>query len=202
MCGIEHEISSTCIELGNCVVEKVGGRGVYKVSPKCGKHVPQVIGLEVHPMKGDGLGSNGGEVGALVNSLIMGKEKGGGSRSHRMDGPLKHGEGLEEGWGERDVLGALDCFILEVGCLEGSMVAMPILVVVHMVLGANGWVPCKLRDGWVWWKVSVVGHVWVAHTNTSTHKPPTHLQFSYTHPLPKEVVLWMSLMAPTLIGGW
>lgn len=161
MCGIEHEISSTCIELGDCVVEEVCGWGVDEVSPKCGKHVPQVIGLEVHPMKGDGLGSNGGEVGALVNSLIMGKEKGGGSRGHGVDGPLKHGEGLEERWRERDVLWALDCFILEVGCLEGSMVAMPILVVVHMVLGANGWVPCTLRGGRVWGEVSVFGYVWV-----------------------------------------
>lgn len=56
--GVEHHVSSTSIELLNGEVMELGGGRVDEIPPKSGKHVPQVIGIEVGTLKRDGIGGN------------------------------------------------------------------------------------------------------------------------------------------------
>ena len=95
--GVEHKVSSrsTCLLDGE--VHKCGGGRVDKVSPKCDKHVPHIIGCEVHTINGDGLGANIAKVWGVEEGPIGIKEEQLRLWVNGMGGLLKKCEGSEKG---------------------------------------------------------------------------------------------------------
>lgn len=103
----------------------------------------------MHPWRRDGLGANIAKVGGLVKIASSVKEEELGGRITRVDGLLQIAKGGEEGWEDGHLLLTLDRFILEVGGLEGCMLAMSVLVVINVVLVAASLVttPGGAREG-------------------------------------------------------
>lgn len=93
---------------------------------------------------------------------------------------FKHGKWVEEGRGEWERLGTFHGLILEVGGLEGCMVAIPVVVVVDVVLGACGGVPTKQGEGEKWHGTRWEGQGGKVHTPppfphpTKPHMVPSH----------------------------
>lgn len=142
-------------------IQELGGGAIDEVFPKGHKHVPHISGCEVEAINRNGLRHHMAEVWALVERA-MGVKKEVGGKWERVGNALsQHCEGLEQGWGEGQLLLTLDCIILEVGGKEACMDAMPIFKKVHMILGALGGVPTCIE-----WKVGGVGQ---GGTPMSTH---------------------------------
>lgn len=90
----------------------------------------------MHSQRRDGLGTHIAKVGGLVKGASSAKEEKFGGGITRVDGLLQMAKGGEEGWEDGHILLTLDGFILEVGGLEGCMLAMPVLVIMDVVLVA------------------------------------------------------------------
>lgn len=142
--GVEHKVSSrsTCLVDGD--VQKLGGGGAQKISPKCDKHVPYIISTEVNTPNGDGLGANIAKVGGLVKATLGATKQELGFGIDGMDGTLKEGKWIDEGGGEGQLLLTLDCIVFEVACHEGCLYAQPVTCgILVVVLATLGWVPTR-----------------------------------------------------------
>ena len=105
------------------------------------KHVPDIIGSQVHTTKGDGLGADVAKVWGMVQMSMGVKKQELGSGEAHVDALLKQAKWRKVGGREGKILLTLDGLILEVGGLERAMVSMPVLKQVHVVLVAVGRVP-------------------------------------------------------------